>query len=341
MSGAASTTITHTPHTHVVPGYRVHLTALIDDPSGIVEARCYFRAEQAADYVFIVLEPGEATLYYGVLPPPAKITKNIEYVFQALNGNGEIVTTRPMTMPVREGMAPPWQADVTYDVFRLLTELEGRGGSHAPGFLEDNVMDVVHSSKRYGSVSDIYPDAKPGETTATDAGTVDVVSEAVPEQPATPAKKTGGMSTGKKVLIGGIVVGGAAGGAYALTQSGSSDSGGNPAPPAPPPPGPTPSNASVTRLTLNAHESMSSVDIFEATGTATGPSGSTFLLEAEGPFGLKQNSVTIGGAGTVTTQIDINELYHSCVTIIVRGTVKASNGQTLATRSQTFQYMCP
>ncbi len=337
---AVATKIVHTPPSHIVPAYRFHLTALIEDPAGIMEARCYFRAEHASDYVYIVLENDGQGLYHGVLPAPVKMTKNVQYLFQVLNGNNEVITTTPMRIPVHEDHPPPWQTDVGYDALHLLTELDGRG-SRAPGFLEDHVLQSAKSSERYGAVSDIHPGADPGETTATHTGTIDVE----PEPEVVPADSGSSVEPKaprkpyvRNLVIGGIVVGGAAGAAIALSDSGGSSGDSTPPTPTPTPP---PPGVNVTfRLSLDVSESESVANVNFARGTATGPSGSQFMLEAEGPWGVLSQAVTIGASESATIQIDIDEPIFSCTTVIVRGTVTAAGGGTLGSQQRTFNVKC-
>lgn len=343
---AAATKIVHTPPSHIVPGYRVHLTAMFEDPAGIIEARCYFRAATANDYVFIVLEESAPGSFYGVLPPPTDATKQVEYLFQAINGNNEIVSSGPMRIPVKVDDPPLWQSDVLIDVFRLLTELD-TGGGHAPGFANEHILHAVDAGKRYGSVSDIYPGADTGQTVATDAGRVTVTPEetipprdpasAEPDGKAEPdgraeTKKTPRGKVVRNVIIGGVVAGGAAGAAIALSDSGSS---GNPDI-EPIEEGP---NASVD-VDLIVNSSFSTLQVLYATGSATGPAGATFRLEVQGPIRNYSETTTIGESNRASLRIDINEERFTCSTYVVRGTVTAAGGGILASRTRTFTYLC-
>lgn len=329
-SEGATTKITHTPPSHMVPGYRLHITAAFDDPAGIVEARCYFRAVNADDYVFIVLEESAPGAFYGVLPPPADTTSRLEYLFQALNGNDEIVSTQPVVVPVQEDATPPWQADVMLDVFRVMTE-RSRAGWQVPGFARDNTVHVVDSSRRYGAVSDIYPGVDPGETVATDAGLVDITPEPTPSEPAGPqdAKPPRG-NLARNLVLGGIVAGAAGGAAYALSDSDSDDEEEIEE---------TMPDSSV-EVDLIANESFSVTSVLYATGTASGPSGARFRLEVEGPIEDYSRTVTIGDSNQASIRMEIGEDIFSCSTYVVTGTVTDADGTLLATRTRTFSYMC-
>jgi hypothetical protein len=94
----ATTKVKHKPAKFFVPEKRIKLDATVKDKAGIDIVRCYFRALEQADFVFIAMEATKKDVYEGVLPAPSKNTEAIEYLFLAVNGQNHVVKTQTFEM---------------------------------------------------------------------------------------------------------------------------------------------------------------------------------------------------------------------------------------------------
>jgi len=215
----ATTKITHEQIPYFVAGKRIRLAADVTDPSGIKLVRCYFKAKEQADFVFVSME-AEGNTYKAILPAPAKTASSIEYLLLAVNNKNQVVKTRQFTVNKdadESKPAPPWQDVAMEGQLKVSTEL-AQAPAVLEGFADSVAMDVVESSARFGFVAGgIYAVAQMAAAggvtgtaaTAVSAGTVSTTSAA------------GGMSGGAVagVVAGVVVVGGAVGaGAYYATK---------------------------------------------------------------------------------------------------------------------------
>jgi len=150
---SASTKITHTPPAYFVPGHRIAVKADVTDKAGINVARCYFRATDQADYVFVSLNPEADGTCEGILPAPAKETQTIEYLFLAVNGKGKIVKTKVFSVNRKDSEeVPAWQQTASEGNIQVSTEL-AQAPETVSGFTDSITMDVAESSARFGMVA--------------------------------------------------------------------------------------------------------------------------------------------------------------------------------------------
>lgn len=150
---SASTKIMHTPPAYFIPGHRIAVKADVTDKAGITVARCYFRATDQADYVFVSLNPATDGTYEGILPAPSKETQTVTYLFLAVNGKGKIVKTESFSVNKIEGEEiPAWQQTGSEGNIQVSTEL-AKAPESVSGFSDSITMDVTESSARFGAVS--------------------------------------------------------------------------------------------------------------------------------------------------------------------------------------------
>ena len=174
-----TTKIRHEPITYFVAGKRIRLAADVTDPEGIKLVRCYFKAKEQADFVFVTMT-AEGNTYTAILPAAAKNASSIDYLFLAMNNKNQVVKTQPFSVNIDASQpAPPWQDVAMEGQLKVSTEL-AQAPAVLEGFADSIAMDVVESAARFGFTVGIYATtqmaAAGGATgaaaTATSAGTV-------------------------------------------------------------------------------------------------------------------------------------------------------------------------
>jgi hypothetical protein len=209
----ATTKVEHKPIKYFVPEKRIKLEADVTDEEGINLVRCYFRAVEQADYVFVPMTPG-SSLYQGVLPAPSKDTEMIEYLFLAVNGQNQVVKTQTFKAEKKDDdKTPAWQEVTSKGDIHVSTEL-AQAPTAPPGFADSIAIDVAESSARFGFVvGGLYTALQASESGGT-SGTA-----AAADNAGAISAKTGGVSTlayvgGAALLAGGValVAGGGGGG---------------------------------------------------------------------------------------------------------------------------------
>ena len=212
----ATTKVKHKPIEYFVPEKRIKLETEVTDEAGVNLVRCYFRAVEQADYVFVAMTPG-SSLYKGVLPAPSKKTEMLEYLFLVVNGKNQVVKTQTFKVEKKdEDKTPAWQEVSSKGDIHVSTEL-AQAPTAPPGFTDSIAVDVVESSARFGLVvAGIYTATQAAEAGGT-TGTA-----AAADSAGTISAKTGGIS--KLAYVGGAAL--IAGGAAALGGGGGGGGGG-------------------------------------------------------------------------------------------------------------------
>ena len=176
-----TTEVKHKPIKYFVSGHRIALDAKVTDESGVKLVRCYFKADEQAEYVFVPMTMGDGQEYRAILPAPADYAEKIRYIFLVVNVNQQVVKTQSfMVEKADHGTKPPaWQeVGETGDV-SVYTEVAQPPETMA-GFSDSVTVDAVESSLRFGMVAGIYSasaTAAAGSATgaaaaATSAGTI-------------------------------------------------------------------------------------------------------------------------------------------------------------------------
>ena len=225
---SSATKIKYEPIKYFVAGKRIRIAADVTDPEGIKLARCYFKGQEQADFVFVNMT-AEGSTYTAILPAAAKNATSIKYLFLAVNNRNQVVKTQQFSVDKDDSQAvPPWQDVAMEGQLTVSTEL-AQVPAVLEGFADSIAMDLVESAARFGFVAGIYTStqvaAAGGATgtaaTATSAGTVSTAAA--------------GMST---IAIVGITAGAVAAGGVAVaaggggSSSGGSSSGGSSSAPA-------------------------------------------------------------------------------------------------------------
>jgi hypothetical protein len=154
----AGTQIVHEGLPYFVPDHRIRMQTTVTDDAGVDLVRCYFRATEQADFVFVGMEGGAEGVYSATLPAPSPNTESIEYLFLSVNGDGEIVKTQTFSMAVREvspgeeGEVPEWQVAEKEGEIQVSTEL-AEAPEEVSGFSDSIGTDVVESNARFGVVA--------------------------------------------------------------------------------------------------------------------------------------------------------------------------------------------
>jgi len=213
-----TTKIKHKPVEYFVPGKRIVLNAGIKDKQGIEIARCYFRAQGEADFVFVQMTQTEAGIFRAILPAPTTSTEAIDYVFLAVNSEKQVVKTQKFTIPKKanEDKAPIWQQTGSEGNIIVKTEL-AEAPSQLAGFSDSIIWDVVESSERFGVVAGgLYSAISSGAAATTiTTGTGTVTASA-------------GISTLRVVAIGAAAVAAGVAGAAIASSSGGDDDNNSP-----------------------------------------------------------------------------------------------------------------
>ena len=210
---SSSIKIAHSPIKYFVPGSRIKVSGKVTDPTGIMLVRCYFKAEGAADFVFVDMT-SHSDEYDGILPSPSPNTNSIEYLILAVNNKKVVFKTQSFFIKKSDKKKPAWQNVDSSEQITVKTELPTPPETIA-GFSDDIAVDVVESALRFGLVAGgIY--AAAGLTApagATAGGTV-----------AASGGAAGGISAGT-IALGVAGAGAVVGGAVALTSGGDEEEG--------------------------------------------------------------------------------------------------------------------
>ncbi len=177
---SATTDVTHESIDYFVPGNRIQLDATVTDDKGTELVRCYFRAKEEADFVFVKMENVKKNHYRAILPAPAKYTDTLEYLFLVVNKNKQVLKTQIFqTNRNDEKGIPDWQEASSVGSEKdiaVYTELS-TAPETVPGFSDSMSVDIVESSVRFGMVAGIYSASAMASSggsaaAATSAGTV-------------------------------------------------------------------------------------------------------------------------------------------------------------------------
>ena len=179
-NNSVTTEITHEPIDYFVPEKRIQLDTKVTDDKGTELVRCYFRAKEEADFVFVKMENVKKNHYRAILPAPAKYTDTLEYLFLVVNKNKQVLKTQIFqTNRNDEKGIPDWQEASSVGSEKdiaVYTELS-TAPETVPGFSDSMSVDIVESSVRFGMVAGIYSASAMASSggsaaAATSAGTV-------------------------------------------------------------------------------------------------------------------------------------------------------------------------
>ncbi|MBU1339716.1 MAG: hypothetical protein KKD56_11700, partial [Acidobacteria bacterium] len=220
--GRTSIRISHTPVPYYVPGSRIQIKALVSDEGGIMLVRCYFRAKDADEFVFVDMPLIVGNEYIGIIPAPAAAAAAVEYLILAVNQNGLVVRSQMFEARRDSGAEQPaWQGVDMSGSVAVKTEL-ARASQTIPGFSDNVTADVVESAFRFGYVVEgIYRLSQmmgAAPVGAVSGGTVSATTTQATPQVRTPApvkqtpapvrtppqKRRGGISP--VLIIGGVAV---------------------------------------------------------------------------------------------------------------------------------------
>lgn len=144
------------PVAYFVPEHRIMVRAGVTDPAGVSLVRCYFKAEEQADFMFVKMDGIGDDKYQGVLPAPSPYTRIIKYIFLAVNNNKGVVKTETFEMAKGDTQdLPEWQQVSSEGDIRVSTEIPEMN-KPPEGFGDSITTDVAESSVRFGTSAGIY-----------------------------------------------------------------------------------------------------------------------------------------------------------------------------------------
>ena len=214
------TKVMHKGLKYFVPGHRIRVEARIEDKAGVEVVRCYFKAGNESDYVFVAMKKeGTSGKYAGTLPAPAEGTQSIGYLFLIVNGANQVVKTPPFTFAMSVVDVPSWQTGLSEGNILVSTET-GTSSQTLAGFSDSLTVDVAESAQRFGATAEIQSDYQEegGPTGTADAATFGGT--------VMPSEGSDIFFDSMVITIGGVAVG-VAGIAAILALSGGGDDGGS------------------------------------------------------------------------------------------------------------------
>ena len=189
LAAESPTKIQHKPPEDYVPGFRINLDAQIKDDSGLMVSRCYFKAKEAKNFVFVDMVPKGNPTYLASLPAPWVNSEEIQYVIVAVNKQKQVTRSEVFTIKEREtkeaatwkepsevkeldlelsdeavveyegtkkelkqkyaATLPPWQKGAAAGSVIALSELP-TAAKRLPGFYDDVKIKEVPPEEKYG-----------------------------------------------------------------------------------------------------------------------------------------------------------------------------------------------
>lgn len=152
--------VKHKPIEYFVPDKRIQLKMGVKGSTGVKLVRCYFRASDIADYVFVEMPAVDEDEYTGILPAPSPNTKVLEYLFLIVDDLDQVAMTQAFKVESREDKDPPsWQQVDSCGQIIVGTEVT-QPTSQPEGFSDNIAVDLVESSVRFGTVAGLYSQVK-------------------------------------------------------------------------------------------------------------------------------------------------------------------------------------
>ncbi len=217
----SATEIYHKPAERAETGKQIAIYTEVADPKGIDEVRAYFKAQDAANYNYIVLQPSSfkekglfesfasigsdfrGQAFSGVLPAPANGCKAFEYLILVNNKANVVVKSQTYKVTVIGFSSEARREVVKIQVFTDLPNVPEK----IDGFSDNIFLDVAESGARFGIVAGLYSEVvTPSFTTTAAAG-------------GTVAASSGGFTT-TAVVVAGITTAAVVGGVAAAGGGG-------------------------------------------------------------------------------------------------------------------------
>ena len=93
------TTINHQAPASFTVNERIVLDVQIDDSTGVVDARCYFKADSDDIYLSVSMHKLVENNFQCVLPAYGSGVETVEYFFLAVNESGQVIRSTPYLIP--------------------------------------------------------------------------------------------------------------------------------------------------------------------------------------------------------------------------------------------------
>ena len=244
LAAESPTKIEHKPPEDYVPGFRINLDAQIKDDSGLIVSRCYFKAKEAKNFVFVEMVPKGNPTYLASLPAPWVNSEEIQYVIVVVNKEKQVTRSEVFVIKEKEtkeaatwkepsevkevdlelteetvaeyestkkelkqkyaAKLPPWQKGAAAGSLIALSELP-TAAKRLPGFYDDVKIKEVPPEEKYGlKAQELYSEE---QIESAGSAVVLLTENGVSSGGIVKASKSGGTNWG---AIGGGIAGAAA-----------------------------------------------------------------------------------------------------------------------------------
>jgi len=266
LAAESPTKIQHKPPEDYVPGFRINLEAQIKDDAELLVSRCYFKAKEAENFVFVEMVPKGNPTYLASLPAPWVNSEEIHYVIVAVNKKKQVTRSEVFIIKERKtkeaaswkdpsevkefdmelseeslveyestkkelnqkyaGTLPPWQTAAFAGSVIALSELP-TDAKRLPGFYDDVKIKEVPPEEKYGlKAQELYTEE---QIESAGSAAILLTENGVTSGGIFRASQSGGTNwaaIGGGVAAGAAVIGLAAAGGGGGSSGGSSGGGG-------------------------------------------------------------------------------------------------------------------
>ncbi|MFO8240243.1 MAG: hypothetical protein R6T90_04510 [Dissulfuribacterales bacterium] len=85
-----------------IPGFRIKLETEINDKTGFLVARCYFKTKNDKNFAFVAMDYIEDNVYQATLPAPWVNSEAIDYLFVVINKQKKVTRSEIFTIKEKE-----------------------------------------------------------------------------------------------------------------------------------------------------------------------------------------------------------------------------------------------
>jgi hypothetical protein len=101
LHAASGTKVGHDSPKNYIPGFRINIETRIEDPEGVLLARCYFRSRKDPAFVFADLAAAGKT-WKTTLPAPWLGSEEVEYLFVVVNRSKKVFRSESFRIPEKK-----------------------------------------------------------------------------------------------------------------------------------------------------------------------------------------------------------------------------------------------
>ncbi len=153
------TTIAHAAASSFTVNERTVLEARLTDSENITDARCYFKADQDRDYLYMTMHELTENSFQCIVPAFGPGVASIEYFFLVVNGRGQVIRSTPylISEPGTAAVPGSCNGDAAVEQLELYSELGNT--ERADTSITDNRIILVatqQSNQLYGLRAGVY-----------------------------------------------------------------------------------------------------------------------------------------------------------------------------------------